>query len=152
MDDKDHESGLLAKLVGVVRRKAAAMGTSALVAYLLIDVVVYAFALVAAREAFLRTTGKEPWADARGFLLVVGGIWAGNNATRPLRMAGAAALSPLVGRALAWLEELLPAAAREKALPGGVSLATPFAAGLLLGCWAVAVMVPVAAYAFLLRG
>merc|ERR550532_1048141 len=103
-DDKDHESGLVAKLVGVVRRKAAAMGTSALVAYLLIDVVVYAFALVAARAAFLKATGKEPWADVRGFLLVLGGIWAGNNATRPLRMAGAAGLAPAVGRALGLLE------------------------------------------------
>uniref|UniRef100_A0A7S1SBJ7 Uncharacterized protein n=1 Tax=Alexandrium catenella TaxID=2925 RepID=A0A7S1SBJ7_ALECA len=149
-DGKAKEHGLVAKVVGVVRRKAAAMGASAFVAYLLIDIVVYAFALVAAREAFLRSTGKEPWADIRGFLLVLGGIWASNNATRPLRLAGAAAGAPLVERALAFLEGLLPGAARSKTLPGGVTLATPLAAGLLLGLWGVMVLAIVASYYLLL--
>eukprot|EP00928_Gymnodinium_smaydae_P074670 TRINITY_DN5769_c0_g1_i1.p3 TRINITY_DN5769_c0_g1~~TRINITY_DN5769_c0_g1_i1.p3 ORF type:complete len:154 (+),score=39.17 TRINITY_DN5769_c0_g1_i1:81-542(+) len=134
------EKGLVARIVELVRRKAAKMGASALVAYLMIDAVVYAFALTAAREAFLRTTGKEPWADVRGFLLVVGGIWAGNNATRPLRMAGAAALSPVVGRILASVEGLLPAGVRNKALPGGATLATPLAAAVLLGAWGILVL------------
>mmetsp|Transcript_91578 Transcript_91578/g.259416 ORF Transcript_91578/g.259416 Transcript_91578/m.259416 type:complete len:154 (+) Transcript_91578:50-511(+) len=150
--DGDEEKSLVARVVGAVRRKAAAMGTSALVAYLLIDIVVYAFALVAAREAFLKTTGKEPWADIRGFLLVLGGIWAGNNATRPVRLAGAAGLSPAVGRALSFLERLLPAAARDKALPGGVTLATPLAAFILLCAWGLAVLGLVAVYVLFLRG
>merc|ERR1712176_1139086 len=115
---------------------------------LLIDIVVYAFALVAAREAFLRSTSKEPWQDIRGFVLVLGGIWAGNNATRPMRLAGAAACAPVVGRVLDFFQSLLPVSLRDKVLPGGVTLAMPFAAGFLLALWGVMVLTIVASYYF----
>mmetsp|Transcript_31768 Transcript_31768/g.62426 ORF Transcript_31768/g.62426 Transcript_31768/m.62426 type:complete len:151 (-) Transcript_31768:131-583(-) len=147
----DDSKGLLSKIVAKVRQKAAVMGASALVAYLLIDIVVYAFALTAAREAFLRSTGKEPWADIRGFLLVVGGIWAGNNATRPLRLAGAAALSPVIGKAMQFVEGLLPVRIRKATLPGGATFATPIAAGVLLAAWGILVLSLLGAYLIFLK-
>eukprot|EP00931_Biecheleriopsis_adriatica_P048308 TRINITY_DN27911_c0_g1_i1.p1 TRINITY_DN27911_c0_g1~~TRINITY_DN27911_c0_g1_i1.p1 ORF type:complete len:152 (-),score=23.67 TRINITY_DN27911_c0_g1_i1:86-541(-) len=151
MGADDDSKGLVAKIVAKVRQKAAVMGASALVAYLLIDIVVYAFALTAAREAFLRSTGKEPWADPRGFLLVVGGIWAGNNATRPLRLAGAAACSPIVEKGMHFIEALLPAKIKQIQLPGGATAATPFAAGVLLAGWGVAVLSTLGVYLLFLK-
>merc|ERR1711939_944434 len=67
-----------------------------LIAYLTIDAVVYACFLVAARAAFKASTGSEPWHDIKGFAVVLAGIWAGNNATRPMRLAGAATLAPAI--------------------------------------------------------
>eukprot|EP00930_Biecheleria_cincta_P074293 TRINITY_DN61496_c0_g1_i1.p1 TRINITY_DN61496_c0_g1~~TRINITY_DN61496_c0_g1_i1.p1 ORF type:complete len:152 (+),score=31.14 TRINITY_DN61496_c0_g1_i1:58-513(+) len=151
MGTDDEGKGFVSKIVAKVRQKAAVMGASALVAYLLIDIVVYAFALTAAREAFLRSTGKEPWADIRGFLLVVGGIWAGNNATRPLRLAGAAALSPVTGKAMQFIEDHLPAKIRQASLPGGATFATPLAAGVLLAGWGIFVVSVLGAYLIFLK-
>uniref|UniRef100_A0A7R9ZYV5 Uncharacterized protein n=1 Tax=Pyrodinium bahamense TaxID=73915 RepID=A0A7R9ZYV5_9DINO len=151
-DGGEKSNSLAARVIGMIRRKAAAMGTSALIGYLLIDMVVYAIALVLAREAFLRSTGKEPWQDARGFLLVVGGIWAGNNATRPMRLAGAAALAPLVEWLLVRLEGLLPTNVQKKALPGGILLATPLAAGALLCSWGLVVLMAMFVYVSFRRG
>merc|ERR1719161_1113446 len=72
------------------------MGPAMLIAYLLIDAVVYTIFLVVARAAFKKAAGHEPWHDVKGFAVVLAGIWAGNNATRPLRLAGAAALTPAI--------------------------------------------------------
>merc|ERR1719275_367677 len=143
--DEGKDKPLLAKVIDVICRKACSMGPSALVAYLLIDIAMYSWALVAARAAVLAATGREPWQDVSYFLLVLGGIWAGNNATRPLRLAGAAALAPAVGKATAWVEGLLPNALRKRAVPGvpGVPLSSVAGAGLLLLGWG-AVMLPAA--------
>merc|ERR1719442_383061 len=104
----------------------------------MIDITLYSFALVGARAAFLAATGREPWQDLTGFLLVFGGFWAGNNATKPARVAAAAALAPLVGRATTWVEAVLPGAVHQTPLPGlhGVALSTvasPAAAARRLG-------------------
>ncbi|CAK0832586.1 unnamed protein product [Prorocentrum cordatum] len=191
--DDEKEKSLLARIVGVVRRKARTMGPAALLAYpcalprasvggdgsfyiclltftlvigmtigfgifmvlwtilrqnnaiatqegaaeakapadIMIDIAMYSFALVGARAAFLAATGREPWQDLTGFLLVLGGFWAGNNATKPARVAAAAALAPVVGRATAWVESVLPGAIHQAFLPGlqGVPLSTVASGG-----------------------
>eukprot|EP00746_Dinoflagellata_sp_MGD_P167003 gnl/MRDRNA2_/MRDRNA2_97282_c0_seq1.p1 gnl/MRDRNA2_/MRDRNA2_97282_c0~~gnl/MRDRNA2_/MRDRNA2_97282_c0_seq1.p1 ORF type:complete len:140 (+),score=28.58 gnl/MRDRNA2_/MRDRNA2_97282_c0_seq1:89-508(+) len=91
-DEKEKHRGI----VGKIKAKIATMGASALVAYLLIDVVMYSGLLLMARTAFKKSAGMEPWHDIRGFLVVVGGVWATNNATKAFRLSGAAALAPAV--------------------------------------------------------
>jgi len=97
-DGDGSEKGFVAKMIAVLRGQALGLGQAALLAYLLIDIAVYAVLGLVVRSAFRRVQGQEPWQDPKAFVVAVAATWAGNNATRPFRLAGAAALSP----ALEW--------------------------------------------------
>ncbi|EFJ29229.1 hypothetical protein SELMODRAFT_441028 [Selaginella moellendorffii] len=54
-----------------------------------------------------KSTGQNPAANLKALLGIVVLMWTGNNVTRPFRVAGAAALAPLLDRALKKMQKLL---------------------------------------------
>mmetsp|Transcript_107105 Transcript_107105/g.308161 ORF Transcript_107105/g.308161 Transcript_107105/m.308161 type:complete len:141 (-) Transcript_107105:100-522(-) len=95
-EEDERPQGLIAKVKVYLRAKAFGLGQAALVGYILIDIVVYAVLFLVVRSAFKAMRGQEPWHDPRGFLVAAAATWGGNNATKPLRLAGAAALAPVL--------------------------------------------------------
>lgn len=72
-------------------------GLSAVLAYGLFDAVTYSLSAVLAARAYLAAGGVLGWAAAPK---IFAGMWLINNVSRPLRVAGALALAPVVER---WL-------------------------------------------------
>mmetsp|Transcript_64825 Transcript_64825/g.186283 ORF Transcript_64825/g.186283 Transcript_64825/m.186283 type:complete len:140 (-) Transcript_64825:99-518(-) len=134
--DGDEGKGFVARAIAWAKEKALKLGQAALLAYLLIDVTVYAVLGLVVRSAFRAMRGTEPWEDPRGFLVAAAATWAGNNATRPLRLAGAAALAPGLQWTMGYLQKrwnigkLLAAFALAAGYGGAV--------GLLVIGWVVA--------------
>mmetsp|Transcript_4303 Transcript_4303/g.6871 ORF Transcript_4303/g.6871 Transcript_4303/m.6871 type:complete len:154 (+) Transcript_4303:75-536(+) len=96
-DGTGEPQGLVARLVARgkcwLKSKVMKMGQAALLAYILIDIACYAVLLLVVRTTFVYKSGKEPWEDPWLFLAAAAATWAGNNLTKPLRLAGAAALA-----------------------------------------------------------
>lgn len=90
-----------------LRQKVAKLGLSAVLAYGLFDGVTYTSFFVLAFLGYETSTGKNPAANIKSLLGIVVAMWAGNNVTRPFRVAGAAALAPLIDRGLRKLKEAL---------------------------------------------
>eukprot|EP00170_Pyropia_yezoensis_P004827 contig_19675_g4841 len=70
-------------------------GLSAVLAYGLFDAVTYSLSAVLAARAYLAAGGVWGWAAAPK---IFAGMWLINNVSRPLRVAGALALAPVVER------------------------------------------------------
>ncbi|CAI0559629.1 unnamed protein product [Linum tenue] len=80
--------------------KLAKLGLAAVLAYGLFDGVTYTTFFVLAFLGYEKSTGKNPAANLQALLGIVILMWTGNNVTRPFRVAGAAALAPLIDRGL----------------------------------------------------
>ncbi|GAB0494283.1 hypothetical protein MMPV_005575, partial [Pyropia vietnamensis] len=79
-------------------------GLSAVLAYGLFDAVTYSLSAVLAARAYFAAGGVWGWAAVPK---IFAGMWLINNVSRPLRVAGALALAPVVER---WLVRPLRAA------------------------------------------
>ncbi|KAJ4833188.1 hypothetical protein Tsubulata_016059 [Turnera subulata] len=80
--------------------KLAKLGLAAVLAYGLFDGVTYTSFFVLAFFGYEKSTGKNPAANLQALLGIVILMWTGNNITRPFRVAGAAALAPLIDKGL----------------------------------------------------
>ncbi|KAK4778673.1 hypothetical protein SAY86_006201 [Trapa natans] len=80
--------------------KLAKLGLAAVLAYGLFDGVTYTTFFILAFLGYEKSTGKNPAANLQALLGIVILMWAGNNVTRPFRVAGAAALAPVIDKGL----------------------------------------------------
>ncbi|KAG0615484.1 hypothetical protein M758_5G044900 [Ceratodon purpureus] len=90
-----------------MRAQVAKLGLAAVLAYGLFDGVTYTSFFVLAFLGYEKSTGQNPAANLKALLGVVVLMWTGNNVTRPLRVAGAAALAPLIDRFLKKTQKVL---------------------------------------------
>ncbi|KAL3700586.1 hypothetical protein R1sor_018608 [Riccia sorocarpa] len=90
-----------------LRAKAAKWGLAAALAYGLFDGITYTTFFVLAFLGYEKSTGQNPATNLKALLGVVVLMWGGNNVTRPFRVAGAAALAPLIDRGLKRMQEAL---------------------------------------------
>ncbi|KAK4433209.1 hypothetical protein Salat_1083100 [Sesamum alatum] len=81
-------------------RKLAKLGLAAVLAYGIFDGVTYTSFFVLAFLGYEKSTGKNPAANLQALLGIVILMWTGNNVTRPFRVAGAAALAPVIDKGL----------------------------------------------------
>ncbi|XP_016445254.2 uncharacterized protein LOC107770461 isoform X1 [Nicotiana tabacum] len=80
--------------------KLAKLGLAAVLAYGLFDGVTYTSFFVLAFLGYEKSTGNNPTANLQALLGIIIAMWAGNNVTRPFRVAGAAALAPAIDKGL----------------------------------------------------
>ncbi|KAL0299793.1 UNVERIFIED_CONTAM: Aluminum-activated malate transporter 6 [Sesamum radiatum] len=80
--------------------KLAKLGLAAVLAYGIFDGVTYTSFFVLAFLGYEKSTGKNPAANLQALLGIVILMWTGNNVTRPFRVAGAAALAPVIDKGL----------------------------------------------------
>ncbi|KAF2306554.1 hypothetical protein GH714_019404 [Hevea brasiliensis] len=80
--------------------KLAKLGLAAVLAYGLFDAITYTTIFVLAFLGYEKSTGKNPAANLQALLGIVILMWTGKNITRPFRVAGAAALAPLIDRGM----------------------------------------------------
>lgn len=80
----------------VVKEKLMSYGPAAVLAYGLFDGVSYSIAFAIAFLGYEAQTGLNPCANISDLVRICVLMWAGNNVTRPFRLAGAAALAPFV--------------------------------------------------------
>ncbi|KAL7003700.1 hypothetical protein U1Q18_004849 [Sarracenia purpurea var. burkii] len=85
--------------------KLGKLGLSAVLAYGLFDGVTYTTFFVLAFLGYEKSTGKNPAANLQALLGIVILMWTGNNVTRPFRVAGAAALAPVIDKGLKRIQE-----------------------------------------------
>nr|CAB3488148.1 unnamed protein product [Digitaria exilis] len=89
------------------RARVAKLGLAAVLAYGLFDAVTYTTFFVLAFLGYEKSTGKNPAANLKALLGIVILMWTGNNVTRPFRVAGAAALAPVIDKGLKGMQEKL---------------------------------------------
>lgn len=90
-----------------MRARVAKLGLAAVLAYGLFDAVTYTAFFVLAFLGYEKSTGKNPAANLKALIGIVILMWTGNNVTRPFRVAGAAALAPVIDRGLKGIQEKL---------------------------------------------
>lgn len=86
--------------MAVTSAKLAKLGLAAVLAYGLFDGFTYTSFFVLAFLGYEKSTGRNPAANLQALLGIVLMMWAGNNVTRPFRVAGAAALAPFIDQGL----------------------------------------------------
>jgi hypothetical protein len=91
----------------LVRQKLLSYGPAAVLAYGLFDGVSYSIAFAIAFIGYEAKTGLNPTANVADIIRICILMWAGNNVTRPFRLAGAAALAPAVDRVMETLQKKL---------------------------------------------
>ncbi|RLM75053.1 uncharacterized protein C2845_PM15G20730 [Panicum miliaceum] len=89
------------------RARVAKLGLAAVLAYGLFDAITYTTFFVLAFLGYEKSTGKNPAANLKALLGIVILMWTGNNVTRPFRVAGAAALAPVIDKGLKGIQEKL---------------------------------------------
>ncbi|CAN6276814.1 unnamed protein product [Urochloa humidicola] len=89
------------------RARVAKLGLAAALAYGLFDAVTYTTFFVLAFLGYEKSTGKNPAANLKALLGIVILMWTGNNVTRPFRVAGAAALAPVIDKGLKGIQQKL---------------------------------------------
>lgn len=115
--------------------KLAKLGLAAVLAYGLFDGVTYTTFFVMAFLGYEKSTGNNPAANLKSLIGIVLLMWAGNNVTRPFRVAGAAALAPVIDKGLRKIQKALkfPSRVYAFALVAGIVAASCFTiAGLLI--------------------
>ncbi|KNA18754.1 hypothetical protein SOVF_067860 [Spinacia oleracea] len=115
--------------------KLAKLGLAAVLAYGLFDGVTYTSFFVMAFLGYEKSTGNNPAANIKSLIGIVLLMWAGNNVTRPFRVAGAAALAPVIDQELKKIQKALnlPSLVYAFALVAGIVAASCFTvAGLLI--------------------
>ncbi|KAL7106734.1 hypothetical protein ACP275_06G011700 [Erythranthe tilingii] len=80
--------------------KLAKLGLAAVLAYGIFDGITYTSFFVLAFLGYEKSTGKNPAANLQSLVGIVILMWTGNNVTRPFRVAGAAALAPVIDKGL----------------------------------------------------
>ncbi|ONK71586.1 uncharacterized protein A4U43_C04F10220 [Asparagus officinalis] len=90
-----------------MRSRMAKLGLAAVLAYGLFDGVTYTTFFVLAFLGYEKSTGKNPAANLQALLGIVLLMWTGNNVTRPFRVAGAAALAPVIDKELKRIQKNL---------------------------------------------
>ncbi|KQJ84386.1 uncharacterized protein LOC100823337 isoform X2 [Brachypodium distachyon] len=109
-DEPRPERGFWAKWMvegAEMRARVAKLGLAAVLAYGLFDAVTYTAFFVLAFLGYEKSTGKNPAANLKALIGIVILMWTGNNVTRPFRVAGAAALAPVIDRGLKGIQEKL---------------------------------------------
>lgn len=84
---------------GDLKEKVAKLGRAGLLAYGLFNAITYTTFFFIAFLAFEKT-GQNPANNLKACLGGMVSMWTGNNFTRPLRVAGAAALAPFMDKVL----------------------------------------------------
>ncbi|XP_057800721.1 uncharacterized protein LOC131016122 isoform X2 [Salvia miltiorrhiza] len=112
-------------------RKVAKLGLAAVLAYGIFDGVTYTSFFVAAFLGYEKSTGNNPAANLQALLGIVILMWGGNNVTRPFRVAGAAAMAPLIDTGLRRIQKYFN-------FPS-VTYAFGLVAGIVVGLCATAV-------------
>ncbi|KAI8104907.1 hypothetical protein M9435_000084 [Picochlorum sp. BPE23] len=90
-----------------LRKKLISYGPAAVLAYGLFDGVSYSIAFAIAFLGYEARTGLNPTANVADIVKICILMWAGNNVTRPFRLAGAAALAPWVDMVMEKLKNKL---------------------------------------------
>jgi hypothetical protein len=90
-----------------VRETLLGYGPAAVLAYGLFDGVSYSIAFAIAFIGYEAKTGLNPTANVADIVRICILMWAGNNVTRPFRLAGAAALAPAVDTVMGKLQRKL---------------------------------------------
>jgi hypothetical protein len=90
-----------------VKEKLLSYGPAAVLAYGLFDGVSYSIAFAIAFLGYEAQTGLNPCANISDLVRICILMWAGNNVTRPFRLAGAAALAPFVDSVMEKLQNKL---------------------------------------------
>ncbi|KAG0627291.1 hypothetical protein M758_2G189300 [Ceratodon purpureus] len=85
---------------GELKEKVAKLGRAGLLAYGLFNAITYTTMFYVAFLAFEKSTGQNPANNLKACLGGMVTMWTGNNFTRPLRVAGAAALAPFMDKVL----------------------------------------------------
>ncbi|KAG0502985.1 hypothetical protein HPP92_003057 [Vanilla planifolia] len=83
-----------------MKERVAKLGLAAILAYGFFDGVTYSTFFVLAFLGYEKSTGKNPAANLKALFGIVLLMWTGNNITRPFRIAGAAALAPVIDKLL----------------------------------------------------
>ncbi|XP_072963899.1 uncharacterized protein [Typha angustifolia] len=107
-EGSNSSKGFLAKWLAdsaEMRSRVAKLGLSAVLAYGLFDGVTYTTFFFLAFLGYEKSTGKNPAANLQALLGIVILMWTGNNITRPFRVAGAAALAPVIDKGLKRIQE-----------------------------------------------
>ena len=91
----------------VLREKLLALGPAAVLAYGLFDGVSYTIAFCIAFLGYEAKTGLNPTQNVADIVKICILMWAGNNVTRPFRLAGAAALAPFMEKLMTKLQKKL---------------------------------------------
>ncbi|XP_019247314.1 PREDICTED: uncharacterized protein LOC109226877 isoform X2 [Nicotiana attenuata] len=115
--------------------KLAKLGLAAVLAYGLFDGVTYTSFFVLAFLGYEKSTGNNPAANLQALLGIIIAMWAGNNVTRPFRVAGAAALAPAIDKGLRRIQKYFnfPSLVYAFALVVGIVAGTCFTTiGLLI--------------------
>jgi hypothetical protein len=81
-----------------LRDKLIGYGPAAVLAYGLFDGVSYSIAFAIAFLGYEAKTGLNPTSNVADIVKICILMWAGNNVTRPFRLAGAAALAPSIDK------------------------------------------------------
>ncbi|KAK9829582.1 hypothetical protein WJX72_006610 [[Myrmecia] bisecta] len=92
---------------GELRKRLGALGLAAVLAYGLFDAVSYTIAFCLAFLSYEAKTGLNPMQNVGDIVKICVLMWAGNNVTRPFRLAGAAGLAPFMDRMMNKLRDRL---------------------------------------------
>ncbi|KAL4457305.1 hypothetical protein ABPG75_012170 [Micractinium tetrahymenae] len=90
-----------------LRAKLATLGLAAVLAYGLFDGISYTIAFSLAFLGYEAQTGLNPTQNVADIVKICILMWAGNNVTRPFRLAGAAALAPFMDKFMERLQTKL---------------------------------------------
>lgn len=92
---------------GALKAKLASLGLAAVFSYGLFDGISYTIAFAIAFLGYEAQTGLNPTQNVADIVKICILMWAGNNVTRPFRLAGAAALAPFMDKLMIKLQEKL---------------------------------------------
>lgn len=90
-----------------LRARMTSLGAAAVLAYGMFDGLTYTIAFTLAWLGYEARTGLNPTQNLADIVKICVLMWAGNNVTRPFRVAGAAAVAPFVDRLMIGLQERL---------------------------------------------
>lgn len=90
-----------------LRKKLVSLGPAAVLAYGMFDGVSYTIAFAIAFLGYEARTGLNPTANVADIIKICILMWAGNNVTRPFRLAGAAMLAPTMDNLMESLQKRL---------------------------------------------
>ncbi|KAH7623716.1 hypothetical protein NADE_008538 [Nannochloris sp. 'desiccata'] len=90
-----------------LRKRLVSLGPAAVLAYGLFDGISYTIAFSIAFFTYEAQTGLNPTQNVADIIKIVILMWAGNNVTRPFRLAGAAALAPFMDKLMDRLKKKL---------------------------------------------
>lgn len=90
-----------------LRTKLASLGLAAILAYGMFDGLSYTIAFSIAFVGYEAQTGLNPTQNVADIIKICILMWAGNNVTRPFRLAGAAALAPFMDTMMIRIQQKL---------------------------------------------